>query len=365
LLKIIIDSNIPYIQGVLDRVAEVRYLTHQEINADTVRDADALIVRTRTKCNASLLNGSKVKFIASATIGFDHIDAEYCRKNGITWTNAPGCNALSVAQYMASVFSFLKNNFFDLSGKTLGVVGVGAVGSKIARLGNCFGMNVLQNDPPRARKEGAASFVSLAEICEESDIITFHTPLNLEGEDKTFHLADEKFFDRLGKKPVMVNAARGEVVSTEALMKAIENGKVLASVIDCWENEPNIDGRLLEKAALTTPHIAGYSAEGKANAASQCVQAVSKFFGLGLDNWHVENLPAPSDIDLTSVSTPEEFFLKTYNIVAESNQLKSSPHLFEYQRSHYPFRREPSAYLSQLKEDFQKKLTVQFPLFFK
>jgi len=170
--KIIIDSNIPYIQGVLDRVAEVCYLTHHEINADSVRDADALIVRTRTKCNASLLSGSKVKFIASATIGFDHIDAEYCHANGITWTNSPGCNALSVAQYMASVFSFLKTNFFDLSGKTLGVVGVGAVGSKIVNLGNCFGMNVLQNDPPRARKEGVASFVSLAEICKKSDIIT-------------------------------------------------------------------------------------------------------------------------------------------------------------------------------------------------
>jgi len=363
--KIIIDSNIPYIQGVLDQVAEVRYLTHQEINADAVRDVDALIVRTRTKCNASLLLGSKVKFIASATIGFDHIDAEFCMTNGITWTNSPGCNALSVAQYMASVFSFLKYNFFDLSGKTLGVVGVGAVGSKIVNLGNCFGMNVLQNDPPRARKEGPASFVSLAEICEKSDIITFHTPLNLEGEDKTFHLADEKFFDMLKKKPVIVNAARGEVVSTEDLLKAFEDGKILATIIDCWENEPNIDGRLLEKSALTTPHIAGYSAEGKANAASQCVQAVSKFFGLGLDNWQVENLPAPFAVDLTSVNSPEDFFLKTYRILDESNQLKSAPQAFEYQRSHYPFRREPAAYLSQLKEDFQNKLTLQFPLFFK
>lgn len=362
--SIVIDSYIPYLRGVLDEVLDVTYLPHSQITNETVKNADALIVRTRTKCDARLLSGSKVKFIASATIGYDHIDAAYCAENGIKWTNAPGCNALSVAQYMASVFSYVNRNFFELAGKTLGVVGVGAVGSKIVQLGASFGMNVLQNDPPRARKEDPYQFVSLSEICSTSDIISFHTPLNMEGEDKTFHLADKKFFDTLKKKPVIINAARGEVISTSALLDALNRQGILTAVIDCWENEPDIDTELLNKTALGTPHIAGYSAEGKANAASQSVRSVSKFFGLGLDNWEVSNLPEPTKVDLSFVNNIEDFFLKTYNIESESNQLKNHPRLFEYLRSHYPFRREPDAYLPQLNEIMQKQLIEQFPLFF-
>jgi len=186
----------------------------------------------------------------------------------------------------------------------------------------------------------------------------------MEGEDKTFHLADKKFFDTLKKKPVIINAARGEVISTSALLDALNRQGILTAVIDCWENEPDIDTELLNKTALGTPHIAGYSAEGKANAASQSVRAVSKFFGLGLDNWEVSNLPEPTKVDLSFVNNIEDFFLKTYNIESESNQLKNHPRLFEYLRSHYPFRREPDAYLPQLNEIMQKQLIEQFPLFF-
>ncbi len=364
ILKIIIDTYIPYIKGVLEDVAEVEYLSYKQMTPASVADADALIVRTRTQCNETLLAGSKIKFIASATIGYDHIDARYCGDHGITWTNAPGCNALSVAQYMASALSLLaQKNDFDLSSKTIGIVGVGAVGSKIAELGKSFGMRVLLNDPPRARKEGNEGFVSLSEICKQADIISFHTLLNVSGEDTTLHLANDDFFNSLVCKPIIINASRGEIVSTSALLKAIEDGKVSDVVLDCWENEPNIHPELLHKTVIATPHIAGYSAEGKANAATQSVQAVSRHFGLGLDNWEVRDIPEAYDIDFSSTTDISQFFLETYDIEADSLRLKFSPETFEKQRSHYPFRREPRAYLSQMSDELKEKFLGQFPLF--
>ena len=363
-MKIIIDSYIPYIQGVFDSAADVAYLPFAKINTQNVHDADALIIRTRTRCDEKLLKNSKVKFIASATIGYDHIDAEYCRKNNIQWTNAPGCNAVSVVQYLASVLSFLvRKNNFELASKTIGIVGVGAVGSKIAELAKSFGMRVLLNDPPRARHEKGMKFAPLTQICEEADVITFHTLLNTSGEDKTYHLANEHFFDSLKKKPIIINSARGEIIETKALLKAIHKEKVSDVVLDCWENEPNANCKLLHKSAIATPHIAGYSADGKANAATFSVQAVSKFFSLGLDNWQVPNLPSACSFDFSQTNDAIDFFLKTYDIEADSLRLKKSPETFENQRSNYLFRREPKAYFSQLNDDFRKDFEQQFKVF--
>lgn len=363
-MKIIIDSYIPYIQGVFDFVADVEYLPYKQMTPEAVRNADALIVRTRTRCDEKLLKGSKVKFIASATIGYDHIDAEYCRANNIQWTNAPGCNAVSVAQYIASVLCFLKDrNNFDFSQKTIGIIGVGAVGSKIASLSQSFGMRVLLNDPPRARREKRDDFVSLRKICEESDIITFHTLLNVSGEDKTYYLANEDFFNLLAKKPIIINAARGEIVETQALLKAIEEEKVSDVVLDCWENEPKVNLDLLYKTVLATPHIAGYSADGKANAATYSVQAVSRFFSLGLDHWKVEDLPEPYPLDFSLMDEACGFLLKTYDVEEDSLRLKFSPGDFENQRSNYPFRREPKAYLSLLNERFRADFEKRFKVF--
>lgn len=360
MIKIIIDRNIPSIEGAFEGVADVVYLPYKEMTPETVRDADALIVRTRTKCNRSLLEGSKVKFIASATIGYDHIDAAYCEENGIQWANAPGCNALSVAQYMASALCVLKSNYnFDFKDKTIGIVGVGAVGSKIELLAKAFGMNVLLNDPPRQRREGDLNFVSLNEIAEKADIITFHTPLNRDGIDRTFHLADEQFFASLRRKPVIINAARGEVVDTEALKKAMNDGLVAEAIVDCWENEPNIDRDLLKMSLITTPHIAGYSADGKANAARQSVQAVSRFFHLGKDDWQPNPLPKGLERDFKNVNTCD-FFTQSYNILEDSERLKTSPETFENQRSNYPFRREPKAYIGHLPNGFEEKFDFFF-----
>ena len=351
-MKIIIDDKIPYIQGALEPFAEVVYLPGSKTTAGVVRDADAIITRTRTKCNESLLAGSSVKIIASATIGYDHIDTEYCDRAGISWTNAPGCNSKSVEQYIASalIVMALKKGI-SLTGKTIGIVGVGNVGSKVAKIAEIFGMRVLLNDPPRARKEGEKGFVKLEQVLEQSEFITLHVPLNLEGEDSTLHLADEQFFARMKNSPVFINSCRGEVLKTEALKAAIRSGQVSGTVIDCWENEPDLDLELLGLVDLATPHIAGYSRDGKAKGTEMSVQAVSRYLGLGASKWrpaHVEKPNAPEIlIDGTNMTVQEilsEAVLATYDIREDDARLRASIDTFEKQRGDYPVRREFPAF---------------------
>ena len=359
-MKIVIDKNIPHIQGVLEGVAEVSYLHYSDINSESVRDADALIVRTRTKCNRELLEASQVKFIATATIGYDHIDTEYCDEKGIKWSNAPGCNALSVTQYIASVLCYLsRENRFDLSDKTIGIVGVGEVGSRVARLAEAMGMQVLLNDPPRALLGEENQFVSLDFIAENADIISFHPFLHLTGKYKSHHLADSSFFHSLKKKPIIINSSRGEVIDSEALKEAIDKNLVSDVVLDCWENEPDIDRVLLEACTLATPHIAGYSADGKRNATEQSVQALSRFFGLELDDWQAAELAPGLERNFKKYDFCG-FLTETYNVEEESMRLKASPETFEEQRANYPFRREPKAYKGNSPQGFEE----QFKLFF-
>ncbi|MGC9353110.1 MAG: 4-phosphoerythronate dehydrogenase, partial [Mariniphaga sp.] len=312
---------------------------------------------TRTKCNRELLEGSKVKFIASATIGYDHIDTEYCKQAGIEWTNAPGCNAESVNQYIASaLFSYSMKNRFDLIEKTIGIIGVGHVGSKVARLCETIGMKVLLNDPPRERLEGPEQFVSLEKIQNEADIITFHVPLNLKGEDATFHMVNETFLQNLNKKPLLINSCRGEVFDSEAIKKALKTGAVSGFIADCWENEPDIDLELLEMADYGTPHIAGYSKDGKANGTKMSVQTISRFFNLGIDNWEPENveLPEKTIIEIDGNQRREysilaEAVLSTYDIENDDEALRENPQLFEKLRGDYPVRREFGTYTVKVK----------------
>lgn len=363
MMNIVIDNYIPYIEGVFEQFAHVSYLSASEMTAETIRNADALIVRTRTQCNEALLKGTKVKFIASATIGYDHIDRTYCAENGIKWTNSPGCNALSVAQYMASVFVRIKEKYgWDYTQKTIGIVGVGNVGTQIARLSEVLGMRVLLNDPPRAKREGQSNFTDLDTLCKEADIISFHTWLDRETEDKTYHLADDDFFNKLEKKPILINSSRGEVVCTAALKQALETSQIEDAILDCWENEPHIDTTLLRRCFITTPHIAGYSADGKANATMQSVRAISRFFGLGIDDWKPTNLPIPKQKD-DKFDSIGDFFIKTYDISEDSEQLKSNPQKFEYFRSHYPFRREPKAYPNFLPKELCQEFWEKFHFF--
>ncbi len=282
-MKIVCDNRIPFIKGVLEPWAEVVYLPGKDTTAADVRDADAIITRTRTICDEALLKGSKVKVIASATIGYDHIDTAWCESAGILWENAPGCNSWSVKQYVTSVLCTLaQRHGLDLGRMTLGVVGVGNVGSKVAEAAGILGMEVLLNDPPRARREGAAGFCSLQEIIERADIITLHVPLTKEGEDATWHLFDAGRIAAMGKERILINSSRGAVVDGDALKAALASGQLKAAVLDTWEKEPDIDRDLLALLDIATPHIAGYSADGKANGTAAAVHRVSRVLGLPL-----------------------------------------------------------------------------------
>lgn len=351
-MKCVIDDKIPYIRNVFEPFGSVVYLSGAKTTAEVVKDADVIVTRTRTICNEKLLAGSSVRLIATATIGYDHIDTSYCEQQGIAWTNAPGCNSKSVEQYIAStLFSLAEKHQFCLADKTIGIVGVGQVGSKVAKICTIFGMNVLLNDPPRERKEGPQGFVSLETIMEQADIITLHVPLNEGGEDATFHLADASFFNALKRKPILMNSCRGEVLDTEAAKKAVEMGKISGLVVDCWEKEPLIDLELLQLADIATPHIAGYSKDGKANGTTMCVQYISRFFNLGIDSWVASGVetPNPSTIQLDGEGKTDEAILAeavwaTYDVRQDDAQFRAHIDLFEQLRGDYPLRREFPAY---------------------
>ncbi|MCA1741576.1 MAG: erythronate-4-phosphate dehydrogenase, partial [Bacteroidales bacterium] len=224
-MKVVIDEKIPYVKGVFEPWADVVYSPGRAIDAQMVADADALIVRTRTRCDSRLLAGSKVKIVASATIGFDHLDTAWLEKSGIRWVNAPGCNSGSVMQYItAALFLLATKHSLDLPSLTLGVVGVGNVGSKVVRVAKALGMRVLQNDPPRQWREGVKEFLPLEKLLAESDILTLHVPLTLEGEDMTRHLVNSASLARLKKNSILINTSRGEVVDNAALRVALEEG---------------------------------------------------------------------------------------------------------------------------------------------
>lgn len=357
-MKIIIDDKIPFMRGQAERLGTAVYLPGAAITADDVRDADALIVRTRTRCDEALLKGSRVKFIATATIGFDHIDTAWLAENGIGWTNCPGCNAGSVAQYVESALLLLaRAGRIRLdAATTLAVVGVGHVGTQVALMAKRLGLNLLLCDPLRLQgcggvEEGsaaaggiadAACCATLDDVCRQADIITFHTPLTRQGLHATFHLASADFFSRLQRRPVVINSSRGEVVDTSALLGALRGGIVREAVVDTWENEPDISRELLDRAFLATPHIAGYSADGKANGTRMSLEAVARFFGVD----------CPFDVEAPAVPPTFRYYpeapddaaanpsLALYDPRRDSDALKADPAAFERLRGSYPLRRE-------------------------
>jgi erythronate-4-phosphate dehydrogenase len=356
-MKIIIDDKIPYIKGAFENVAEVIYLAGSKTTPEIARDADAIVTRTRTICNEKLLKDSSVKFIATATIGFDHIDTDYCEKVGVKWTNAPGCNSKSVEQYIASTLMVLaESKNLRLDKMCIGVVGVGNVGSKVAKVCDLLGMKVLLNDPPRERAEGSNAFVSLEFIKENADIITLHVPLNPKGVDATFHLGNDSFFASLKNKPILINSCRGEVIDTNAVKAALKSGQISTFVCDCWENEPDIDLELLALTEIATPHIAGYSKDGKATGTLMSVRAISDFFGLALEAWQPAGVEPPSkpmiEIDGAGWSGQEiisKAILHTYDIRNDDKKFRQNPSDFEMLRGDYPTRREFPAFTIQAK----------------
>lgn len=342
-MKIVMDEKIPYLRDVLTEMGHrVVALPGSGIKCDDIIDAEALFVRTRTRCNAALLDGSGVRFIGTATIGYDHIDADFCSKKGIRWTSAPGCNADAVLQYVqSSIYSWARDYNVELRGLAIGIVGVGQIGGRVARWAHNVGMRVLLNDPPREAC-GEEGFSSLGEIASSCDIITFHPTLSREGLFPSYHLADEAFFSSLSHCRLLLNVSRGPVVDNKALYEALECGKLPCAVLDVWEDEPEIDLSLLGKLYIATPHIAGYSAEGKMNASRMMVEAFAQFSN------HTGALPQmslPSPVPAHVFAADEAAaLLDIYSPLEDTARLKAAPSLFEDLRNNYKLRREPSSY---------------------
>ena len=367
MLRIVADDKIPFLKGILEPFAGVTYIPGKDINREVAAGADALLIRTRTRCDASLLAGTPVKFIGTATIGYDHIDCGFCENAGITWTNAPGCNASSVMQYMASaLISVSKEKKMSLEGKTLGIIGAGHVGSQVETLAGLLGMKVLLNDPPRARREGCEKFTELNRLLERSDFVTMHVPLTMAGDEKTYHLMDTVMIGMMKPDAWLINTSRGEVVDSAALDAALSMGEIAGAILDVWEDEPKIDFELLRKVFIGTPHIAGYSADGKANGTSRVVRALCAHFGLPLVSWYPENLPEPlnnASIRINDLLTEDaailHAILHTYDIRNDCTRLRENPADFEKLRNYYPVRREFQAYTvtgSNLKPAVKDKL---------
>jgi erythronate-4-phosphate dehydrogenase len=339
-MKIVADIDVPFLTGVLEPYGEVVYKKGMAITHEDVVDADALILRTRTICNAELLEGSSVKLIATATIGTDHVDFDYCNSHGIQVQNAAGCNAGGVMQYVFSaLFGVAARKGIKIEGSTIGIIGVGNVGKKIEQMAQYLGFNVLRYDPPRAEAEGPEGFCSLEYLLENSQIVTMHVPLN----ETTRNMANEAFFALMQPGSIFINAARGEVVDEEAFMLALP--KFGASVIDTWNNEPNINVDLVEVVDIATPHIAGYSYQGKQMGTAMAVRAVAHHFGIEpLYDFFPADEPdhEPVLLDLKGKNHGQiaAVFQYNYPIFTDDFRFRMEPEKFEKLRSEYQYRRE-------------------------
>ncbi len=340
-INILADKAIPFLEGVFEPYANVRYIPGGEIDAESVKEADVLMIRTRTKCNAQLLDGSRVKFIATATIGTDHIDFPYCDSHGIVVRNAPGCNAGGVMEYVFSaLYGLASRRAISLEGDTIGIIGVGHVGSLIERMGLALGFKILRCDPPRAEAEGPFGFCDLDYLLRNSQIVTMHTPLD----ETTRGMANRDFFSKMQPGAFFINSSRGEVVDDNALKEAIPNlGPV---IIDTWNHEPNVDLELMDKVAIATPHIAGYSYQGKQNGTAAAVRAVAHYFGITqlyefFPKTELEENEAVK-LHLKGLNQGEiaAVFQYNYPIFTDDFMFRIAPGDFDKLRSEYKYRRE-------------------------
>lgn len=339
--KIVADSAIPFLRGVLEPYCTVEYMEGAAINSRDARDADALLIRTRTKCDEELLVGSSVKLIATATIGYDHIDTDYCRRKGIEVATAAGSNARGVLQYvMAALSSLSKTDGWKPKDKTLGIIGVGNIGSIVRRTCTSLGFRVLCCDPPKMEADPLLGYLTLENMLPQCDIVTIHVPLTHNGKHATEGLAGERFFAMLKPGAVFINSSRGEVTDQQALKENLRTGHVSHAVIDTWRTEPDIDMELLEAAAFATPHIAGYSLQGKAMGTAMIVRAAARSLGFPLENWYPSKVtPSKEDLSLTWPELTERM-PRYFDIGAETAALKSAPESFEQMRNGYDFRTE-------------------------
>lgn len=315
-VKILVDQNMPYSAELFSRLGNVQVVPGRSIPRDTLSDAKALIVRSVTQVNAELLAGSQVDFVGTATAGTDHIDKAWLQEQGIGFSAAPGCNAIAVVEYVfAALLVLAERDGFQLCDKTIGIVGVGNVGSNLDTRLKALGVRTLLCDPPRAARGDVEEFWPLEKLVAEADVLSFHTPLNKSGPYTSWHLADADLLAALPDNRILINACRGAVVDNAALLQALEKGKNLSTVLDVWEPEPDLSLPLLAQVDIGTPHIAGYTLEGKARGTTQVFEAYSCYLG------------QPQQIALASLLPIAEFSHIQLNEVLDEGKLKRLIHL--------------------------------------
>lgn len=354
-MLIVADENIPFAREAFGALGEVRLMAGRAMTPDSVRGADALLVRSVTKVGAALLQGSKVRFVGTATIGMDHVDREWLAREGICFTAAPGSNADSVAEYVtAALLVMARRQGIPLVGRKLGIVGVGNVGSRVERMARALEMETALNDPPLADRTGDPKYRPLEELFA-CDFITLHVPLEQGGKYPTVHLADKGFLEKMRADAVLLNSSRGAVADNVALLRALDSGEIADAVLDVWEGEPNINVALLELTALATPHIAGYSFDGKVNGTEMLLAAAREFFGVSADWDRAALMPAPEHerivLDAEEAEAEDlvrEAALTVYPIERDDQALRETSVIapddrgmfFDRLRKNYPQRRE-------------------------
>ena len=361
-MKLIVDENIAFAKEAFSGFGELKFLNGRSLTNNEVKDSDVLIVRSITKVNQELLSNSKIQFVGTATIGTDHIDLNYLKSNKIAFADAKGCNADSVAEYVFTVlFKVASEEKISLRDKTIGVVGIGNIGSRVVRLAESFGMRVLKNDPPLERKGIGKNYVTLDKILE-ANIITFHVPLNKEGIDKTYHLINQERLNRINSGTIIINTSRGPVIDNCALLEEIYK-RNLNLVLDVWENEPSINTKLLEKVKVGTPHIAGYSFEGKVNGTKMIYDALCKHLKIETDWQPILPKIEQTELKIPQAKTDEEklyrLFSSIYNLEKDDKKLSEistysgdeQPKYFDRLRKEYPVRREFSNYTVTVSEE--------------
>lgn len=358
MLKIVVDENIAFADKAFNQIGDVTLISGREITNSVLKNADVLIVRSITKIDEQLLKNTPIKFVGTATIGTDHIDLDYLKKNNIAFADAKGCNAYSVAEYtVAALLNLSLSLKFKLDEKSIGIVGVGNVGSKVADFTKALGMKVLLNDPPLQRDGDSREFVDLDEILK-CDIITIHTPLNLKGADKTYHLFDVEKLNKIRDYSILINTSRGPVINNSALLESIED-KHFNAVLDVWEDEPEVNINLLKKVKIATPHIAGYSYEGKVNGTKLIYNALCNF--LKTEKSFQFNLARPDNSKMQFNET-ENFAIGLNNLIKSIYPIEDDDknlrkmlemnkaermNFFDLLRKNYPVRREFNNYQIQ------------------
>jgi erythronate-4-phosphate dehydrogenase len=355
-VKILADENIPYVREAFGSLGRVELANGRAITRAMLSDTDLLLVRSITRVDEPLLAGTAVKMVATATIGTDHIDQEYLARAGIAFASAAGSNSNSVSEYLtAALLTLARRKNLPLTGQTIGVIGVGNVGSKVAYKCRQLGMHVLKNDPPLQEMTGTGEYCDLPRLLAESDFVTVHVPLVMKGRWPTFHMVNDSFIRKMKPAAWLLNSSRGTVVDEPALKEALRTDRLAGAVLDVWENEPAIDVALLSQAAIATPHIAGYSFDGKVNGTEMIYQAACRFLGVPAD-WNPKLIMPPPPVPMMRVAVGghavpdllEPIVKAVYDIEADDERLrelialpeeKRSRH-FDQLRKHYPVRRE-------------------------